>query len=415
MTEQELPVAAARGPLRVIENDRELEGAAERLAEGRGPVAVDVERASGFRYSQRAYLVQLFRRDAGTFLVDPTEATRFEPLQEAIGETEWVLHAASQDLPSLRDLGLEPPELFDTELGSRLAGFERVGLQAVVARTLGLHLKKEHSNSDWSTRPLPETWLEYAALDVELLVDVRDAVAESLREQGKEAIAREEFAFELQRRSKPAPAEPWRRLGGVHKLRSRRDLAIARSLWEARDALARSLDTAPGRLVPDASLIAAVAAAPASKGELARLKEFRGRQARPELDRWWAAIEAGRKAESLPRMRPEAEGPPPPRFWDGRRPAAAVRLKAARSALAATADQVSIPAENLLTPDTLRRTIWDADDEHPLDVRAALLEHGARSWQVEATGEVLDQAIADADAGIVDSVQAPASTAETDS
>ena len=49
-----------------------------------------------------------------------------------------------------------------------------MGLGAVVEDTLGIALAKAHSASDWSTRPLPQSWLEYASLDVEHLVDVRD-------------------------------------------------------------------------------------------------------------------------------------------------------------------------------------------------------------------------------------------------
>lgn len=412
MSETELPLAQPHGPLQLIEDDDALLRVIDLLAAGTGPVAVDVERASGYRYSQRAYLVQLFRRGSGSFLIDPISAGGFDAVQETIGDTEWVLHAASQDLPSLRELGLEPTTLFDTELGARLAGFERVGLQAVVERTLGLRLKKEHSNSDWSVRPLPAAWLEYAALDVELLIDVRDAVADELQAQGKEDLAREEFDYELRRPSKPPAAEPWRRLSGVHRIKQRRSLAVARELWLARDTLARELDAAPGRLVPDASLVAAAEASPSSKGELGRLKEFNGRRAKTELDRWWDAVQRGQSSEDLPRLRPLAEGPPPPRFWEQKRPTAAARLKAARAALTEKSEEVRIPQENLLTPDTLRRTIWDADDARPLDIAESLLDHGARRWQVETAGRVVQQAVQEADASVVDSVQAKSKRSE---
>ena len=211
----------------VIEDAARFRAACEALAAGTGPVAVDVERASGFRYSQRAYLIQVFRRDAGVFLFDPTTIEDFSPLQEAIGETEWVFHAASQDLPSLRERGLEPPVIFDTELGSRLLGHERVGLGAVVEQTLGITLAKAHSAADWSTRPLPASWLEYAGLDVEHLVDVRDVLVAELDEQGKTEFARQEFQAVLDREPKPPRDDPWRRLSGLHTVRGRRSLAVA--------------------------------------------------------------------------------------------------------------------------------------------------------------------------------------------
>jgi ribonuclease D len=176
---------------RVIETREAYDEAVERIAGGVGPVAVDAERASGFRYSQRAYLIQVFRRDAGTFLFDPTTIGAFDELQSVIGDEEWVLHAASQDLACLREVGLDPAGIFDTELAARLLGMPRVGLASVVEELLGIRLAKEHSAADWSTRPLPQSWLRYAALDVELLVDVRDRLAERLVDAGKEEIARQ--------------------------------------------------------------------------------------------------------------------------------------------------------------------------------------------------------------------------------
>ncbi|HYP73988.1 MAG TPA: HRDC domain-containing protein, partial [Microbacterium sp.] len=268
----------------VIADADGLTAAAAALAAGTGPVAVDVERASGFRYSQRAYLVQVFRRGAGVFLFDPPAIGDMAALQGAIGGEEWILHAASQDLPSLREIHLDPPAIFDTELAARLLGHERVGLGAVVEDALGITLAKAHSAADWSTRPLPQPWLEYAALDVLHLVDVYDALVTELADQGKTEIARQEFETVRLRPDRPAREERWRRLSGLHTVRGRRSLAVARALWQAREDYAREQDTAPGRLVPDRSLVAAVIADPASKQDLARVKEFTGRASRTQLD-----------------------------------------------------------------------------------------------------------------------------------
>ncbi|HTY27834.1 MAG TPA: ribonuclease D, partial [Mycobacterium sp.] len=151
----------------------EIAAAAERLAAGTGPFAVDAERASGFRYSNRAYLIQIRRTGAGTVLIDPVNHGSspidvLEPVAHVLAEDEWILHAADQDLPCLAEVGLRPPSLYDTELAGRLAGFERVNLAAMVQRLLGLGLAKGHGAADWSKRPLPADWLNYAALDVEV-------------------------------------------------------------------------------------------------------------------------------------------------------------------------------------------------------------------------------------------------------
>ncbi|MDZ8275996.1 HRDC domain-containing protein [Microbacterium aquimaris] len=384
--------------------------ACETLAGASGPVAVDVERASGFRYSQRAYLIQIFRRGAGVFLFDPPAIGDFAPLQQAIGDTEWVLHAASQDLPSLRELDLVPPRLFDTELAARLLGHDRVGLGAVVENTLGVTLAKAHSASDWSQRPLPQSWLEYAALDVVHLIDARDVLADELEEQEKTDLAAEEFADVRERPPKPPRAEPWRRLSGLHAVRGRKALAVARALWTAREEYAEAEDTAPGRLVPDRALVAAVLADPRSKHDLAQVKEFTGRASRSELDRWWEAIERGRADTDPPRERATGgDTLPPPRAWAQRNPEADLRLKAARPVVEELAEQLRMPTENLLTPDTLRRVAWSPpDDLDAGSIAEALRSWGAREWQIGRTA----QAIAEA---FVSSVQSAESASEADS
>lgn len=377
----------------VLASDAALLAAADALRAGHGPVAVDVERASGFRYSQRAYLVQVYRREGGLFLFDPPAITDFSPLQAAIGDAEWVLHAASQDLPSLRELGLEPVRLFDTELASRLLGHERVGLGAVVEDTLGITLAKAHSAADWSTRPLPQSWLEYAALDVAHLVDVRDALVAELEEQGKTDIAAQEFEAVRTRLPKPSREEPWRRLSGLHTLRGRAALAVARELWTAREELAQELDVSPGRLVPDRSLVAAVRADPRTKSQLAAASDFTGRASRTEIDRWWAAIERGRATTTPPGPRGPSDALPPVRAWAERNPEADARLKTARPRVEEQATALSMPTENLLTPELLRRLAWAPPEPLTVEsVSAALAENGARRWQIEETAQIIADA-----------------------
>lgn len=385
------------GPVTVLDTRDAYLDAVRRIAAGEGPVAVDAERASGFRYSQRAYLIQVYRRGAGTFLFDPPPIGSFEELDDALRDVEWVLHAASQDLPCLREVGLDPARIFDTELAARLLGLPKVGLGSVVQELLGLHLAKEHSAADWSTRPLPQSWLVYAALDVELLVDLRDLMTELLEEQGKTAIAAQEFDAVLNREVKAVRAEPWRRLSGVHAVRGGRNLAVARALWEARDQYAREVDTSPGRLMPDSSLVAVARVLPATKKDLAAMREFTGRASRSQIDRWWHAIEAGLASDDLPNLRGTGESIPPPRSWPERNPEADKRLKAARPAITEVAEGFNLPVENLLTPEFLRRLAWLPPEPLTAEtVSLTLAELGARAWQIDATAQVIVDAFVEA-------------------
>ena len=380
----------------VVQTAAALDDVVRRFANGQGPVAFDAERASGYRYSQRAYLVQLRREGVGSALIDPIGCPDLSPLGAVLQDCEWVLHAASQDLACLAEVGLVPPSVFDTELAGRLAGFERVGLGAMVEKVLGLRLEKGHSAADWSTRPLPQDWLVYAALDVEVLLELRDELETELQAQGKLAWAHEEF--EAVRLAPPAPprVDPWRRTSGIHRLRSGRQLAGVRALWETRDAMARRRDTAPGRILPDAAIVSAVSAAPSTVAELTALPVFGGRATRRHADTWLAALhDAGRLPDSaLPSSAPVGDGPPAANRWAERDPIAAKRLARARAAVSAVAEAHDLPAENLLQPEALRRLAWTPPDPATGEsVRSALLASSARPWQVALVSDVLAAAL----------------------
>jgi ribonuclease D len=382
----------------ITETDEALADVVARVASGSGPVALDAERASGYRYTQRAYLIQLRREGSGTALIDPIAYPDLSALQRAIGEAEWILHAASQDIPCLRDVGLVPARLFDTELAARLLGYPRVGLATLVEVIMGRAMRKEHSAVDWSKRPLPRPWLEYAALDVEVLIELRDVIAAELEESGKLEWAEQEFE-NLIDFEPPPRQDPWRRTSGIHKAKGRRALAAVRELWSTRDEIAQQRDTTPGRLVPDSALIAAANSMPTSTAALLDTPGFHGRGARRYADRWLAALDRARRLRDtdLPPLTIRSDGPPAPRVWPERDPVAAARLTTAREAINHFAEQRHVPVENLLTPDYLRRVLWKpprADRSGMEEAVAAELERlGARRWQVEITAPMLAAAI----------------------
>ena len=371
-----------------------LVDACRALGAASGPVAIDAERASGYRYSSRAYLIQLRREGAGTFLVDPIGFDSLDPLQEVLEGTEWILHAATQDLACLAEVGLVPSALFDTELAGRLLGYPRVGLATLVETLLGYSMKKEHSAADWSTRPLPGPWLEYAALDVEVLVELRDVLAAELVEAGKDGWARQEF--DALRSFTPATrSEPWRRTSGLHRVRGRRPLGAVRELWETRDELAQERDVSPGRIIGDGAIVAAALAMPTTRAELLGTRGFHGRGAQRYSDRWLEALEraATMPEDDLPVRAPRTDGPPTPRAWAERDPVAAERLTFARDAITSLSDELDIPAENLVSPDTVRRVMWTPPSADAAAVAERLTSYGARAWQVELVTPLLVDAI----------------------
>ena len=395
------PLLKARRTVKFIDSKDSLDAAVNELESFSGRIAVDAERASGFKYSQRAYLLQLAREQGPIFLIDTAKiedeysSQVFTALSKCLSQAEWILHAATQDLPCLAELGLHPKSIFDTELGSRLAGLPRVGLGAVVEHFLNLKLAKEHSAVDWSVRPLDQAWLDYAALDVDVLHEVASALEADLVEKGKLKFALQEFDNLLKFKPKPENPDKWRSISGLHEVKNEIGLSIARSMWQARELLAKKLDVAPGRLIPDSSISHVAKARPKTKPELASDKAFAGRASRTYLDTWWAAIEDGASSKELPHLKVATIGIPNHRSWPNRWPAAHKRLVAVRIKLAELAEQLEMPLENLISPEAVRQVCWiERCEISARELELELQNLGVRAWQIDLVVEIIANQIA---------------------
>ncbi len=391
----------AGGTPHVIDTEIAFARALEELSHGTGAFAVDAERASGYKYSQRAYLIQIKRHGGGLHLIDPIPFGPidgephhlFAQLNEILQSDEVILHASTQDLPCLREVGILPLKLFDTELGGRIAGLPRVGLGPLIEAHLGFVLAKEHSAVDWSTRPLPLDWLTYAALDVELLIELREKISAILDSQGKSEWAAQEFSAILNAPPSPPRIDPWRRTSGMHKIKRRDRLAIIKTLWHARDTIARETDIAPGKLLSDTALLELAVHAPITRKELEKVLRPLGARAR-WLERTQIWLDAIAQAIAIPEshwppIRLATESLPPIKIWRERYPEKFAPYSHARFNLEIRAEELSIPVENLISPDTVRRVIWLS----PSDAAATLSELGARQWQIEIVAPILTAAL----------------------
>jgi ribonuclease D len=385
----------AEGVPEVVTTEDALAHTIEAFAAGTGPIAADAERASGFRYGQATYLAQFKRAGAGIALIDTAALPDLSAFHAAMGDAEYIFHAASQDLPGMKDLGIFPAAVFDTELAARLLGWPKVGLASVVERELGFSLAKEHSAQDWSVRPLPDSWLAYAALDVEILIELRNGLAAHLEAAGKSEWARQEFeAVRLAPPPEPR-VDPWRRTSGTHTIRDPRGLAIVKHLWEDREREAQRRDVTPGRVLRDAAIVAAARAKPTSLEALLEIPEWRTRGTKKAAPRWFPSIEKALalSEKALPARRaPSGDGPPPPRAWSDKRPEAAARLTEAKAALAELSERHEVPLENLLQPDAARRACWEYRGGGVEWVRTFLDSRSARPWQIALTAGPLADA-----------------------
>ena len=392
----------------VIVTEEALSKAIHALTNGVGPFAIDAERASGYKYSSRAYLIQIKRTGGGLHLLDPiafpSEGIHplFEKLNDLLSTNEVILHASTQDLPCLREVGLNPIQLFDTELAGRIAGLPRVGLGPLIESLLGITLAKEHSAVDWSTRPLPLSWLTYAALDVELLVELRKVIGEILKSQGKLDWASQEFASILKASTPEKKKDPWRRTSGMHKVKKRNVLAVVRALWLRRDDVARGLDVSPSKLLSDSALMELAIHAPKNRNEMKKVLRPIGARARwfELTDDWLFAIESALALpeSEWPQLRAHSDAPPPVKIWREKYPHKYAPLTHARAAIEAKSAELAIPAENLISPEIARRVIWEPPPGSTsiLDitgVEASLREHGARPWQASIVAPLLAGAL----------------------
>jgi ribonuclease D len=394
------------GTPEIIDTEKAFRKAIDQLAKGSGPFAVDAERASGFRYSARAYLIQIKRIDGGLHLIDPIPFgpghQLFSELNELLNTDEVILHASTQDLPCLRELGINPAELFDTELAGRIAGLPRVGLGPLLESIMGVLLAKEHSAADWSARPLPKEWLTYAALDVELLVELRNHMYKLLEDAKKLPWAVEEFASILNAPPAPPRVDPWRRTSGMHKIKRRDQLAVIKSLWIARDAVAAKNDIAAGKLLNDSAIVELAIAVPTNKKEFEKCLRPLGLRARwlENLQLWLDSIAAAvaLPEDQWPAMRTNADTLPPIKLWRDKFPEKFAPLSHARAAIELIAQENQIPVENLVTPEHIRRVCW----KPPIgatatlsvsEVEKALTELGARQWQIDLVAPALAAAL----------------------
>ncbi len=403
-----------QGTPELITTELQFADCIKKLSAGSGAIAVDAERASGFRYSSRAYLIQLFRRDGGLHLIDPIplkDSPLIKKLKEVLSGCETVIHASTQDLPCLREFGIHPTLLFDTELGARIAGCERVGLGALCESLLEISLAKEHSAVDWSLRPLEKEWLDYAALDVAVLLDLKDEIAGLLESQGKLSLAMQDFAAILKAPPPKTRNEPWRRTSGMHEIKSRYQLAIIRELWNKRDKIASEIDLAPGRLLSDYVIVALAKSQIKTRAEFLKLPEVKAR-VRNELqksyvDTWLETYLAASslKESDWPQLRGKSDSLPPAKIWKVKFPLAHAHLSHAKHNLAAVASELAMPLENLLTPELVRKICFDDGKERVLELNPKLIANtqtqlrlnGAREWQIEKCATILSAALAESE------------------
>lgn len=270
--------------------------------------ALDTEFHRERTYLPQLALVQLASKDrialVDTLTVDVRGLSRaFE------AETVCIMHAGSQDLEILElECGAVPGRMFDTQIAALFCGYRTSSLGKLVEGFLGIQLDKSSQLSDWTRRPLPADDLRYAASDVAHLLDLRDALLERLREQGRVEWAEEEIErLRSKDRSSPEPETLWWKLRGKTKLNGRAR-GVAQELAKWRDQVAREQNR-PARTVLSDMALLALAQRPARNVEQLRsvrnLDLRRFKHSNEVLSTIQRGVELPKNAVRLPPKKPE--------------------------------------------------------------------------------------------------------------
>jgi ribonuclease D len=375
----------------LIDSQETLIDCCNNLEKDEQPYAIDAERASGFKYSQRAYLLQISSATSDIYLIDPTSIKDLTPLRQLLNNKSWILHAATQDLPCLFELELKPGEIFDTELAARLLSRPHVGLGGLLEDELQITLDKEHSAADWSKRPLPQDWLVYAALDVEFLHQLRKTLTRQLSENNKLDLAQQEFKALCSWQVPGLRNDPWRRTSGMHVVKGGQDSAIVRQIWLKRDEIAQQRDIAPGRVLNDAGIVEIAAKKPKTVQELKELTSIKYRPAKNDAEIWFEQLQIALQLspDQWPVKKKGAETYPAPKSWLEKRPEAYHRLQFVKTQLQKMSEELLIPVEHLCAPDLVKKWCWDKPNDELEIINEWLLSQGARAWQAQNLAPVL--------------------------
>jgi len=259
-------------------------------------VAVDTESNSLYAYTERVCLIQ-FSVPGEDYLVDTLALEDVSALGMLFAEPKVgkVFHAAEYDVRVLRrDYQFQLVNLFDTMIASRIVGWPRYGLAALLEEHFGVLTDKRMQRTDWGRRPLSPEQLEYAQLDTHFLLPLRDRLLDALAAQNRIEEARAAFDRVAQSEWTEKQFDP----DGFWRIRGASDLdnaglAVLRALYIYRDRRAQALDRPLFKVLSDHVLLALSRQRPTSRAELGRIKGLPRRLSSRGQRRILAAIQRG--------------------------------------------------------------------------------------------------------------------------
>jgi ribonuclease D len=246
--------------------------------QGAPVVAIDTEFVGENSYFPRLEIIQVATAGA-VGIIDHPALPDLGPLFEILYDpaVEKVFHAGTQDLEIFYTLSKRPlASVFDTQIAAAFVGYgDAVSYASLVERVTGKHLKKLHTVTDWSQRPLSPSQLAYAAEDVTYLLPVHEHLVERLRKLDRLDWVREECRplEGIPTKALVEDHERFRRVKDRHRL-SPRELGILRELAAWREEASRQRNQPRLRIVSDEVLVEIARLVPAHVADLRNLRRL---------------------------------------------------------------------------------------------------------------------------------------------
>ncbi len=258
-----------------VDNDQRLAELCEQWQQ-QAVIALDTEFIRTRTFFPKIGLLQI-ADNQGVYLVDPLVLDDTQPLKELWQNTSVikVIHSCSEDLSVFEHyLSVLPAPLFDTQIAAAFAGYgASIGYANLISHIKDEVIPKEETRSDWLQRPLSQSQLNYAALDVVHLLEVYETLSSQLKQKQRLPWVELECQQLLEKIAQDELDQYYLRVKSAWKLQSHQ-LAVLRQLCHWREHEVRQLDIPRNRLIKDATLLEMAQRLPENNKHLHRLRDI---------------------------------------------------------------------------------------------------------------------------------------------
>lgn len=163
-------------------------------------LAIDCEMMGLNPFRDRLCLIQIYKEDSPSLLVQPDEKSGTPNLKRIFEapSVQKIFHYARMDTHFLDiRLGIKTSNIFCTKIASRMARTytDKHSLKDLVKEVTGENMDKSSQSSDWGNRELSREQITYADMDVKFLFRVKRKLVTILERENRMFLAEQTFRF----------------------------------------------------------------------------------------------------------------------------------------------------------------------------------------------------------------------------